>query len=64
MPWLVDSSMMHGKEMGAALKWVWREKASREVVLENGGLRLRAGESFLQQLASSGCWLLRLEFVR
>ena len=56
--------MMHGKEMGVALKCVWREKASGEVVLENGGLRLRAGESFLQQLASSGCWLLRLEFVR
>lgn len=64
MPWLVGSSMMHGKEMGVALKWVWREKASREVVLENGDLRLRAGESLLQQLASSGCWLLRLEFVR
>lgn len=42
-------SSRHGKEMGTGLKWFSTEKEYGEVIVGS----LRAGESFLQHLASS-----------
>jgi hypothetical protein len=55
-------SSVHGKEMDTGLKWFRTEKEYVQVVVGS----LRAGESFLQHLASFGdfSWMSMPLFIR